>query len=96
MSKSYKMVERVGTVSSVSDAYEEVSQLAEEMGEWCGNMQGTALESTEKYAAVEEASSSLENVQETADVPDAVGWPKCASAVDIAARAETGVRREPP
>jgi chromosome segregation ATPase len=42
--------------------FSEVEALAEEMGSWRDNMQGTNLESTGKYSEVEEAADTLENI----------------------------------
>jgi len=40
----------------------EVESLAEEMGSWRDNMQGTNLESTDKYSRVEECADTLETI----------------------------------
>ena len=47
------------------DAKEEVEFLSEDMESWCDNMSGTSLENTDKYSQVDEAASSLENIQST-------------------------------
>ena len=71
MSKSYKSVERQGTVSDISDAFSEIDSLASEMRENADNMEGTNLEQTEKYQATSDAADTLESVQEPT-LPDAV------------------------
>ena len=52
-------------VTVLTDARFEVAALAEEMGEWRDNLQGTALTNTEKYEQVEESAQQLESVDYT-------------------------------
>jgi hypothetical protein len=57
--------------STVGGAFEngknDVRELAEEMGSWRDNMQGTALENTGKYSEVEEAADALESAADALD-----------------------------
>jgi len=48
--------------NALEDAKSEVSALAEEIGEWRDNMDGTGLENTMKYEEVSEAADSLEDL----------------------------------
>jgi DNA repair exonuclease SbcCD ATPase subunit len=56
---SYKTVEQTGTVRTALEDFGEIEALKDEMEEWQQNMEGTGLESTEKYSAVEAAYESL-------------------------------------
>ena len=56
-----------GQFESACEAQGEIDTLSEEMGSWRDNMQGTNLESTDKYSRVEEAASTLEDVSSTLD-----------------------------
>lgn len=56
-----------GQFESIGDVRGEIDALSEEMGNWRDNMQGTNLESTDKYSRVEEAASTLEDVSSNLD-----------------------------
>lgn len=56
-----------GQFESASESQGEIDALAEEMGNWRDGMQGTNLESTDKYSRVDEAASTLEDVSSTLD-----------------------------
>ncbi len=49
--------------------FSEVESLAEEMRSWADNMSGTSLESTSKYEEIDEAASSLENIDTGVSLP---------------------------
>ena len=56
-----------GQFESADESKGEIEALSEEMGSWRDNMQGTNLESTDKYSRVEEAASTLEDVSSNLD-----------------------------
>lgn len=60
MSK-YKVVDREGELESIIDTTD-IEALRDEMQEWVSNMSGTGLENTNKYSMAEEASNTLDNV----------------------------------
>ena len=64
--------ERENLIESINEIitgidFGELESLADEMASWRDNMQGTNLESTMKYAEVEEAANTLENIDPSID-----------------------------
>lgn len=76
---AYKSVSTHYTVAdAVSEAYSELQCLRDEMRDWQSNMEGTGLESTEKYGEVETAADALDSVaDDEPDVPEAAGDLDC-------------------
>lgn len=68
---SYRLETREGTVGSIDDAYSEIAELGDEMRSNADSMQGTNLESTEKYTTTEEAADTLEAIS-APEVPDVI------------------------
>lgn len=69
---AYKSEVREGTPEQlVTDAVSEYESLAEELRSWASNMEGSNLEGGEKYQALDEAASTLENVS----MPEPDEWP---------------------
>jgi hypothetical protein len=56
-----------GQFESADESKGEIENLSEEMGNWRDNMQGTNLESTDKYSRVDEAASTLEDASSNLD-----------------------------
>jgi hypothetical protein len=56
-----------GQFESANESQGEIDTLSEEMGSWRDNMQGTNLESTDKYSRVDEAACTLYDVSSTLD-----------------------------
>lgn len=60
--RNAKYTEMAGNV--ISGAYSDITDLCEELSSWRDNMQGTGLESTDKYSILEDTISTLENISE--------------------------------
>ena len=59
----YKLITEKGKVEDlIEGAVSEFSSLRDEIEEWKGNMEGTALENTDKYSRLEEACEILEGI----------------------------------
>ena len=58
-------------VASIQDGASVVGEIKDELENWKGNMEGTALENTQKYSDLDEAISSLESGQ--SEVESAAG-----------------------
>ena len=67
---SYKSIEQVGSIGSVSDAISELQSLGEECREIVDNAEG-GLKETSRIQTFEETASALENISEP-DVPECV------------------------
>lgn len=74
--KWIRFTTRKGTLAdAVSEAYGEITALAEEMRSWADNME-ERLSHTEKYERVSEAADALEAMSEP-DIPDGLGDKEC-------------------
>lgn len=63
MAKKLKTETITETISeALEDAKFELSSLAEEMGEWRDNMEGTGLENTGRYEEISECADTLEDL----------------------------------
>jgi len=63
MAKKLKTETITQTITdALEDAKSELSSLAEEMGEWRDNMEGTSLENTSRYDEVMECADTLEDL----------------------------------
>ena len=66
--KAQPVMRKMSIADAVSEAFDEISSLAEEMRSWADNME-EKFSSTEKYSQVSEAADTLENAQEPNDYP---------------------------
>lgn len=71
MAKHKIQKETATILQAIDDSFSEIDMLRDEMEEWQGKMEGTNLESTNKYEQVTEAVDALSNFDRP-DIPESL------------------------